>query len=709
MGADQTVQQGEINQLIFNRECSNMKHQQVYHIKALPKPPPGGLDLNIADDDEFSPDKLRATLERLYMTVIIGFMSFGNFIARLRSWREPRRTGIACAIYSLAWLIGCLVPLFMLLLIVLILFPRSRSILFPPAPIALVNNKTGGIQKPKAGVLGSHDTATGAPEKHRGEAAEQEASNFVNQIASVTLAGASGKHDQGDPTSSKSESKMPDPSKMVESTTGSKVSAEGGKASEEHDKTKKPMEANMWAKMKPAMHALEDVSDTWERFANALSPTPPFSHTTQYQLAGIVAPTFLMSLFIKPALVVHCSTLLFGFLFFSDPLQQRAIRLIAEKVPNWPEYIQLRNSFLKGVPTNAQLTITLLRIGEANRAPLPPPPSSDEPPAEEAAELDKKALTDGGLDASHDEIHDAVTSDAGGDGVGKGDGDADKSSTKSKPGKGATLLSVVKSTASTGINTKLGAIDRARAKLGSHAAKEKLGVVPSGNGEEGKQSRSGGDGFQDQGPVEFRCRYRGIKGAIYLDSSVSPASPSSESQQQHHQEQQPASSPCIFFSTRLSSTTGGKDSDQNPDNNVSAADIPLSTRLWSISIADITEVKKVGGLSWKGKLIVGLITDRTIRDGIEFVVGDNNNSHHHDGHDRDDNDDDNDDENDDETEVDGNGDDDDGDNNDGSEQKQKQKKKKKKKKQRWKVTALRQRNELFNRVVAIGGQAWESL
>lgn len=31
---------------------------------------PGGLDLNIADEDEFSPDKLRATIERLYMTVV---------------------------------------------------------------------------------------------------------------------------------------------------------------------------------------------------------------------------------------------------------------------------------------------------------------------------------------------------------------------------------------------------------------------------------------------------------------------------------------------------------------------------------------------------------------------------------------------------------------------------------------------------------------
>lgn len=64
----------------------------MYHVKATPVVPLGGLDLEIAEEDEFSPDKLRANIERLYMTVIIGMIGFGKHIARLRSWREPRRT-----------------------------------------------------------------------------------------------------------------------------------------------------------------------------------------------------------------------------------------------------------------------------------------------------------------------------------------------------------------------------------------------------------------------------------------------------------------------------------------------------------------------------------------------------------------------------------------------------------------------------------------
>lgn len=44
--------------------------QQVVHVRAIPPPPPGVLDLEIHDGEEFSPDKLRANVERLYLTVV---------------------------------------------------------------------------------------------------------------------------------------------------------------------------------------------------------------------------------------------------------------------------------------------------------------------------------------------------------------------------------------------------------------------------------------------------------------------------------------------------------------------------------------------------------------------------------------------------------------------------------------------------------------
>jgi Protein of unknown function (DUF3292) len=42
----------------------------MYHLKEITNPAPGGLDLNIADEEEFSPDKFRSNIERLYMTVV---------------------------------------------------------------------------------------------------------------------------------------------------------------------------------------------------------------------------------------------------------------------------------------------------------------------------------------------------------------------------------------------------------------------------------------------------------------------------------------------------------------------------------------------------------------------------------------------------------------------------------------------------------------
>jgi len=178
------------------------------------------------------------------------------------------------------------VPLLFTTLIVLIAYPPSRPFLFPPAPLALVDSKTGGIQSPKAGVLGSHDSATGAPEKHKGEAVEQEASNFVSSIGHIALSSAAGKHDQGDPEPSSFDKgtgagthdhsdqgsdpvnkAVPDPTQIAISGADAKHAAGGGQPTPHHDKTKQPMEEAMWTKMRPTMHILADTCDGWERFA----------------------------------------------------------------------------------------------------------------------------------------------------------------------------------------------------------------------------------------------------------------------------------------------------------------------------------------------------------------------------------------------------------------------------------------------------------
>lgn len=118
-------------------------------------------------------------------------------------------------------------------------------------------------------MLGSTDSATGAPENHKGEAVEAEASNFVNGIASVALSSATGKHPQTEDEDAEGSATdlVPDPTAIAVGAANAKDRAEGGTPKASHDKTKVPVETAMWTKMRPIMHGLADVTDSWERFA----------------------------------------------------------------------------------------------------------------------------------------------------------------------------------------------------------------------------------------------------------------------------------------------------------------------------------------------------------------------------------------------------------------------------------------------------------
>lgn len=589
----------------------------MYHVKSVPNPVPGGLDLNIADEEEFSPDKLRANIERLYMTVIVGLLATVKHIARLRSWRETRRTANFAGVYFVAWVFDLLIPVLSVTIITLIAYPRAREVLFPPAPIALVDSKSGGVQKPKAGVLGSHDSATGAPENHKGEAVEQEASNFVNGIASVALSSAAGKHPQEpeDGDGKEPGGGVPDPTQLAIGVADAKAVATGTKSKEgaKHDKTKVPMETAIWTKMRPIMHGLADVADTWERFGNALSSTPPFPRNTyRARIALLLVPLLGISLFTTSYMFMKGVTFGVGFGFFGDPVISRGLGLLDRKFPHWQKLLELRNTVLKGVPTNAQLTITLLRIGEANKAPLPPPPRITEPPPDKPAKLTDEHLRSTGaeppLNATDAEIEAAMQHDPAT--AHETDGPDIDASKNAKHGKKTSkILGFFRGTTKGGVKAAIGT-DIIRAKTGSGHAKDRLGVVPS---------LKGGDADRISGPVDFSARHQGKKGHLYITTK--------------------ATIPALAFST--DSTIEKIGSAQRED---------LHPR-WTIAIADIMEIKKFGGYGWKAKLVVGWAMGREVADGLEITTSDG--------------------------EV-------------------------------LRITAVPLRDELFNRLVAIGGQKWEA-
>jgi hypothetical protein len=85
--------------------------KQMYHVKAIPGQkrgphPEEEMDLVNASDEEFSPDRLRSNMERLYINFIVGSAAFVKHIARLRAWTEFNRTASWCAVSRVACLYG---------------------------------------------------------------------------------------------------------------------------------------------------------------------------------------------------------------------------------------------------------------------------------------------------------------------------------------------------------------------------------------------------------------------------------------------------------------------------------------------------------------------------------------------------------------------------------------------------------------------------
>ncbi|KAI9367464.1 hypothetical protein BJX61DRAFT_528349 [Aspergillus egyptiacus] len=582
--------------------------KQIYNVKAVPDVPLQRLDLNRAEDDHFSPDKLRATLERFYTTIVIGMTGVFKHIARLRSWKEPQRTTWFCAAYFTAWLLDLLVPAWLATMITLVLYPPSRKFLFPPAPMALVDTNTGGVQKPKAGVLGSHESMTGAPEKFKGEAAEQEASNLISSVATVAVGSAAGKHEQGTPEDAPVEDKVPDAMDMVSKTADAQAAAGGEVPADSHDKTRDPMRQTVLNGADQAMRVMADIIDTYERFGNALSPTPPFPMMTpQLRLAGVLASGLLVSLLTSSYIFMKMSTFFGGLGFFGDPILQRGMQYLNQHYPHWMQLLNLQNSLLQGVPTNAQLTLTLLRIGEANAAPLPPPPSSskDKKDPSRAASVNPDEVP---LGATSEEIHGAAApSPEAHEPHEKDEAEAEKH-TKTLSSR---VVNFFRGATATGIEGKL-AVARARAQAGSLHAKNQKGVL-----------KPKGTKTNPSGPVEFDARYKGHRGAVIIDSSREPA--------------------LVYFTT---------------DPEAPISDYRLESRkhgsvYFTLPVSEIREMRKIGGMGWKGKLAAGwAVGGKEVVDGL-ILTGERQD-------------------------------------------------------ESYQLTAMSKRDELFNRLVAIDGQVWKS-
>lgn len=262
------------------------------------------------------------------------------------------------------------------------------------------------------------------------------------------------------------------------------------------------------------------------------------------------------------------------------------------------------------MPTDAQLTITLLRLGEVNDSPIPPPPATLEEPPSKPAPI---VLQDVPLDASGADIENAVKPDpAIINQVTEPQlhaGDRNEKPANKKGGLIPTMIKMFKGTTATGVETKLAA-NYAMAGLGRRHAKDHLGIL-----------HKKGLTPSPRGPVEFQCRYKGKKGTAVIDCSSDEGA-------------------VLFFTSEPSSLGPG------PPTIANAKKV-----LFSIPVNDIRHMKKIGGMGWKGKLIVGWAeAEKEVIDGLQIIGKDP--------------------------------------------------------KQDFRITAMKTRNQLFNRLAAMGDQVW---
>jgi len=244
-----------------------------------------------------------------------------------------------------------------------------------------------------------------------------------------------------------------------------------------------------------------ELADNWEIFANALSPTPPFSRFSFLRIVAMLAPLFVLSIFVNYYMVYKVAGFVIGFVIFGDPMLTPAIAWLKPNIPNYMELAQPKNNFLRGIPTNIQIAITLLRIGEACKTPLPPVPTSntDDPDHQNAIDVEKIPVG-----ATQPDVLDAALSSVAEKTV------HDDNEEKPKHKHLSKVVRLFKGNSKTLVETKL-AIDHGRAAVGSEKAKGHLGVLP--------KTKS----LIYAGPSEFKCRFEGKPGWAVITESASPS------------------------------------------------------------------------------------------------------------------------------------------------------------------------------------------
>lgn len=162
----------------------------------------------------------------------------------------------------MAWSVDLLVPAILSVLVVLIWSPRIRPVMFPPDP-RVKGSMNAADESQATGESTSPDGLTGAPERHKGETAEQEASQLVDSLASVAIQGAAAKYGQTVPEDAPAEEPGPD---TPEAATATIADAQT-ETSPADNQAEKPMKKKVSKGTDEVMRVASDIADMYEKLA----------------------------------------------------------------------------------------------------------------------------------------------------------------------------------------------------------------------------------------------------------------------------------------------------------------------------------------------------------------------------------------------------------------------------------------------------------
>ncbi|KAL5093755.1 hypothetical protein Trisim1_009234 [Trichoderma cf. simile WF8] len=395
--------------------------------------------------------------------------------------------------------------------------------------------------------LSNLDMNIAAGEDITGEKVQAHAERFYMTVLLMNI--SSGEFSQKEQDSVGPEHMVQDVSDVLNET--------GDQSKKNHDRTKEPVARAVQSfHTRYALHTFPELIDTCERLGNALSPTSPFpTHRPRLIMATCLLPLLMTSFFGSCYGVMKVLGLFAGAIFFGKPIIERGVSIIDYRYPDWRQHTEMRNSIFKGVPTNVQIAITLLRTGETLNMPQPPPPSSHGPPN---VQLNADDYDLAHLGASKEDTMIAI------------DPVSDKEYSKQtyarqekgEPSTTRRIANCIKRTTKDGIQAMNKIAKAAEPSNSEHLPGEQSAL---------KSSET------NAGPTRFSACHKGKKGYVYITTT--------------------ATTPAISWIS------------ENED---------LDTT-WTIAIADVREVRKVsgvGGLGGKKRALTDWALERETTGGL---------------------------------------------------------------------------------------------